>query len=125
MMHPPAIAILAIGLLTATARAASAPPVIPPSSPTIPTTSPTTSKIVRLAEMEPLLDGSIRYLPPPIADGWKFAGKTDDNLKATYLFDEGKGRIDINVSPQTRDVPDTYARQMALIIGKAIREDAD
>jgi hypothetical protein len=75
--------------------------------------------------MEPLLDGSIRYLPPDAAAGWKFIGKTEDNLKATYLIEEGRGRIDITVSPQTRDVPDTYAKQMALIIGKGIREDAD
>ena len=68
--------------------------------------------------MEPLLDGSIRYLPPPAAAGWNFVGKTDDNLKATYVTEEGKGRIDITVTPQTRDVPDTYAKQMAVIIGK-------
>jgi hypothetical protein len=75
--------------------------------------------------MEPLLDGSIRYAPPSAAAGWKFIGKTDDNLKAAYVIEEGKGRIDITVSPQTRDVPDTYAKQMALIIGKGIRADAD
>ena len=75
--------------------------------------------------MEPLLDGSIRYVPPSADAGWKFMGKTEDNLKATYLIEEGKGRIDITVSPQTRDVPDTYAKQMAMIIGKGIRDDAD
>jgi hypothetical protein len=75
--------------------------------------------------MEPLLDGSIRYAPPPADAGWKFVGKTDDNLKASYVIEEGKGRIDIMVTPQTRDVPDTYAKQMALIIGKGIRADAD
>ena len=75
--------------------------------------------------MEPLLDGSIRYAPPPAADGWTFVGKSDDNRKATYVIDGGKGRIDITVTPQSRDVPDTYAKQMALIIGKGIREDAD
>jgi hypothetical protein len=75
--------------------------------------------------MEALIDGSIRYLPPPADAGWKPLGKTDDRLKATYQTEDGKGQITINVSPQTRDVPDTYARQMALIIGKGIREDAD
>jgi hypothetical protein len=75
--------------------------------------------------MEPLIDGSIRYLPPPADAGWKLLGKTDDNRRASYQSEDGKGRIDITVSPQTRDVPDSYARQMALIIGKGIREDAD
>ena len=110
-----------------------APPPPPPRIAQTPATPATTSrattspatKPLRLAEMEPLLDGSIRYVPPDPAAGWKFIGKTDDNLKATYIIEEGRGRIDINVSPQTRDVPDTYAKQMALIIGKGIREDAD
>lgn len=92
---------------------------------TPPASAPTTSKTPHLADMLPLLDGSIRYSPPPAAAGWKFVGKTDDNLKAGYIIEEGKGRIDITVSPQTRDVPDSYAQQMALIIGKGIRNDAD
>ena len=121
-----AIVILAASLpIAAAAPAGAAAPRIPapPATPTTATTA--TTKPRRAAEMEPLLDGSIRYVPPPTQAGWKFIGKTEDNLKATYIVEEGRGRIDINVSPQTRDVPDTYAKQMAMIIGKGIREDAD
>src|SRR4051812_16828997 len=127
-MHKVAVAIVMM-LASPLIAAAAAPPVsppapasparIPPTTTTTATTSPAT-KPLRAAEMEPLLDGSIRYVPPNAAAGWKFIGKTDDNLKATYIIEEGRGRIDINVSPQTRDVPDTYAKQMALIIGKGI-----
>ena len=132
-MHKVAVAIvILVASLPIAAPAAAPAPLAPaaPSAPRIPTpptppTTTTTTKPLRAAEMEPLLDGSIRYVPPPTAAGWKFIGKTDDNLKATYIIEEGRGRIDINVSPQTRDVPDTYAKQMALIIGKGIREDAD
>src|SRR5688572_1816018 len=87
--------------------------------------APTTSKVIATDQMEPMSNGSIRYLPPPAAGGWKLVGKTDDNLKVTYATEDGKARLDINVSPQTRDVPDTYAKQMAIMIGKGIRDDAD
>ena len=78
-----------------------------------------------IAEMEPLLDGSIRYVPPPASAGWKLVGKSDDNLKAAYTTPDARGRIDITVTPQTRDVPEGQAQKMALIIGKGIRDDAD
>jgi hypothetical protein len=96
--------------------AVAAPP--PASRSTTTTTSPASAPAV-----EPLLDGSIRYAPPPAP--WTFIGKTEDNKKAVYAIEEGKGRIDITVNPQTRDVPPEYAKQMALIIGKGIRDDAD
>lgn len=117
-----AILVLIIGLGSAAAAQAPAAGEAPAPAATPP--SPTTAKIVPTAEMEPLLDGSIRYLPPAAAAGWKLVGKTDDNRKATYVIEDGRGRIDITVSTQTRDVPDSYAKQMALIIGKGIREDA-
>jgi hypothetical protein len=123
-----ALALILLGSLSIPAAPAAPAPPPPPASPppAIPATAPAapTTRIAT-AEMEPLLDGSIRYVPPPAADGWKLLGKTDDNKKASYELEGGKGRIDITVSPQTRDVPDTYARQMALIIGRGIRENAD
>ena len=73
------------------------------------------------AEMEPLLDGSLRYLPP---EGWKLLGKSEDNLRVSFATEDGHGRMDLTVVPQPRDVPDTAAQQMAMIIGKGIREDA-
>ena len=102
----------ALGLAAAAAPGAT-------SSPAAPTTRVVT------ADMEPLIDGSIRYAPPPAAGGWKLFAKSDDHRRATYVTEDGKGRLDINVTPQTRDVPDEYARQMALIIGKTVRENAD
>ncbi|MEA2709791.1 MAG: hypothetical protein QOF78_2392 [Phycisphaerales bacterium] len=103
-------------LITSIVMILAAAPALPPTS------APATRDVVRTAEMEPLIDGSIRYAPPP---GWQFIEKSDDNRKASYQTADGKVRMDINVSPQPRDVPDTYAKQMALIIGKTIREDAD
>jgi hypothetical protein len=76
----------------------------------------------RLAEMEPLLDGSIRYVPP--GQGWKLLGKSENNLKASYATEDGHGRMEIDVTPQPRDVPETAAQQMAMIIGKGIRDQA-
>jgi hypothetical protein len=84
----------------------------------VPATAPTT----RTADMEPLLEGVIRYQPPA---GWELVRKSDTNLQANYKTADGIGRIEINVSPQTRDVPPTFAQQMAKIIGKGVREDAD
>src|SRR5688572_20356644 len=86
--------------------------------------APATRKIVSPADMEPLHDGSIRYFPPP-APQWKLVGKTDDNRKVVYQTADGLGRVDVTVSPQNRDVPDEFSKQMAMIIGKGIREDAD
>jgi len=118
------ILLLAAFLLTGAAPAPAPPPAPPHAAD--PATSPaTTRRIAAPADMEPMIDGSIRYLPPPAAGGWKLLGKTDDNRKASYVTEDGKGRLDINVTPQTRDVPDEYAKKMALIIGKTIRENAD
>src|SRR5688500_5249529 len=104
-----ALVLILLAQLTPPAPApAPAPPVTPPAA-----TTPATARIATV-EREPLLDGSIRYIPPPAADGWKFLGKADDNKKASYELEGGKGRIDITVTPQSRDVPDEYARQMAL-----------
>src|SRR4051794_28476765 len=60
-----------LAFIGASARAA-APPA--PPAPAAPATSPTT----RTAEMLPLLDGSVRYLPPA---GWELLGKGDDRLR--------------------------------------------
>ena len=73
---------------------------------------------------EPLIDGSIRYAPPPAALGWKLISKADDRLKAVYATEDGHGALVINVTVEDRDVPDTMAAQMAVIIGKTIRADA-
>src|SRR5438445_8043773 len=83
-----------------------------------PTSAPATAT-TRTADMEPLVDGSLRYLPPP---GWKLVSKSDDHLKASYATNDETGRIDIMVTPQTRDVDPSLAGQMAMVIGKAIRE---
>lgn len=74
----------------------------------------------RLSDMHPLVDGSIRYLPP---DGWKEIGKPD-KLHAYYATEDGHGRISIAVTIEDRDMPDSAAARMAMIIGKAIRENA-
>jgi hypothetical protein len=122
--------VLALILLAQLNPAATPAPAPAPTAPAgASTTSPATTRRIAAAaaaaDMEPLIDGSIRYLPPPAASGWKLFAKSDDNRKATYVTEDGKGRLDINVTPQTRDVPDEYARQMALIIGKTVRENAD
>ena len=46
----------------------------------IPTTGPATLP-ARASDMEPLADGTVRYLPPA---GWALVGKTPDGLGATY-----------------------------------------
>jgi hypothetical protein len=76
------------------------------------------------ADMLPLVDGSIRYLPPPADQGWKELMRTEDRLRASYATADGRGRIDINVTVEPRDIPASQAGAMARIIGKAIREDA-
>jgi hypothetical protein len=86
--------------------------------------APSTSLATRTAEMEPLLDGSLRFAPPP---GWELTGRSDDNTKASYAAPDGAGRISIHVQPQDRMFldPEKAAAQMAMVIGKTIREDAD
>jgi hypothetical protein len=74
----------------------------------------------RLADMLPLVDGSIRYLPP---DRWKEIGKPD-KLHAYYATEDGHGRISVAITVEDRDMPDSAAGRMAMIIGKAIRENA-
>jgi hypothetical protein len=121
------LALILFARLTAATAAAPAP-APPAGSAAAAATSPApaaTTRRIATADMEPLIDGSIRYLAPPAADGWKLFARSDDNRRATYVTEDGKGRLDVNVTPQTRDVPDEYARQMALIIGKTVRENAD
>src|SRR3954452_11069082 len=65
----------------------------------------------RTAEMLPLLDGSVRYLPPA---GWELVGKGDDRLRVSYKSPEGIARVDLDITPQRGDVPDAMAPQMAM-----------
>src|SRR4051794_9065974 len=61
---------------------------------------PTTT--THLEQLEPLIDGSIRYLPPA---KWELLSKSDDRKKASYKSPDGHGRIDIDVTVEDRDVP--------------------
>jgi hypothetical protein len=72
-------------------------------------------------EMEPLVDGSVRYTPPA---GWELVSKSDNRLKAIYKSRNGMDLIEINVTPETRDIPDSQAPRMAGIIAKGVREGA-
>lgn len=84
-------------------------------------TSPSSTAV---AQMEPLMDGSIRFAVPP---GWDFGGRSDDGKRAVMQTPDGAGRITITVQPQDRMLldPDAAAAQMAMVIGKTIREDTD
>src|SRR5687768_3210857 len=97
-MRPIAIAglvlLAAAGIIAGAAVAAPAP-ASPPAPPAVPGTTappaaappasaPTTRNVTSISDMEPLLDGSIRYVPPPASSGWKLVSKSDDNLKAAY-----------------------------------------
>jgi hypothetical protein len=107
--------VLLIAVASALVRAAPAPSTAP-ASPASPASAAT-----RPQDMEPLIDGSLRYLPPA---GWKQISKSDDNLRVSFVSPDGFGRIDLTVTPQTRDVEEAQAGQMAMIIGKNIRESA-
>src|SRR5690242_9448801 len=64
-------------------RAAVAPPAVPPASRPVAASQP--------AANEPLVDGSIRYAPPPAAAGWKLVSKADNRLSAVYATEDGHG----------------------------------
>jgi hypothetical protein len=109
------LVLLMFAIVSSTRAAApsSAPATVSTSASTLPTTRP--------QDMVPLADGSIRYLPPP---GWELLAKTDNHLKVSYRSTDGMTRIDITVTPQEHELPDNAAAQMAMIIGKGIREGA-
>jgi hypothetical protein len=87
-----------------------------------PTSEPATSEpTTRLTDLEPLADGSLRYSTPP---GWDVVSKSPDRLKASFASSDGLGRIDLMVTPQPSIPEDAQAAKMAMIIGKAIRENA-
>jgi hypothetical protein len=100
-------------ILLATATAPAAAPATEPAAASEPTT--------RLTDLEPLADGSLRYQPPA---GWEVSGKTPDRLKVSFASADGLGRIDMMVTPQNSLPDDSQAAKMAMIIGKAIRENA-
>src|SRR5213076_730996 len=87
----------------------------------IPASAPTT-KLSALEEMQPLLDGSIRYTLPPT---WELVSRTPNGLSASWKTGEA-GTLTITVVPQDRNFqdPPTAAAQMGLIIGKGIRDSA-
>lgn len=70
--------------------------------------------------MLPLAGGTVRYLAPP---GWKAAAPTADGLHLGFTLDE-KGGIVVDVTPQETAPTQNMHDQMAVIIGKAIRESA-
>ena len=76
---------------------------------------------VRTADMEPLADGTVRYIPPA---GWTLVGKTPDGLGATYRSADESAVILISVMPQDRAVQESSRDAMARIINKGIREAA-
>jgi hypothetical protein len=75
----------------------------------------------RPADLEPLADGSLRYSPPA---GWEVVSRSPDRLKASFASADGLGHIDLVVTPQPSIPEDAQAAKMAMIIGKAIRENA-
>ena len=82
-----------------------------------PASSPATT---RLADMESLLDGSIRYVMPP---KWELISKTPDGKSASWRSGES-GALIITVTPQDQQLQDSAKDQIAMIIGKGIRESA-
>src|SRR5439155_19604230 len=82
----------------------------------VPASAPTTSAATRPQDMEPLVDGSLRYLPPK---GWEVLSKGDDRLSVAFRSPDGLGRIDLTVTPQPREPDASMADQMAMIIGKS------
>jgi hypothetical protein len=83
-----------------------------------PTTSPATT---RLADMQTLADGFLRYDPPA---GWTRADKADNPMSATWNSPDEHGALIITVTPEDRMVEDSAKERMAMIIGKGIREAA-
>jgi hypothetical protein len=86
-----------------------------------PASAPSEASSTNPAEMEPLIDGSIRFAPPK---GWEVTNKSDDRKSVSYTSPDGLGRIDITVTPQPSAPEPAQATKMATIIAKAIRENA-
>lgn len=88
-----------------------------------PPVSTTTRPATNPSDMRPLLDGSLRYLPP---DGWKEENKLENGKAVTFVLENGRGRIDLQVQEQDRHFtdPESARKQMAMIIGKGIRDSA-
>ncbi len=105
---------LMILMAWALGAAAAAQPASAPS--TMPATLP-----AHASDMEPLADGTVRYLPPA---GWTLVGKTPDGLGATYRSADESAIIAITVMPQDRAIQESSRDAMARIINKGIREAA-
>src|SRR6185437_9066989 len=69
---------------------------------------------VRTADMEPLADGTVRYIPPA---GWTLVGKTPDGLGATYRSADESAVILISVMPQDRAVQESKSPPIRRPIG--------
>ena len=109
-------------VLLMTAAMAAAATTAALGAPAVPTSAPATSEpTTRLSDLEPLGDGSLRYAPPA---GWEVTSKSPDRLKASFASPDGLGHIDLIVTPQPSIPDDASAAKMAMIIGKAIRENA-
>jgi hypothetical protein len=80
------------------------------------TTKPATTQAVT----EPLVGGALRYAPPA---GWALDGEKSDKL-VRYRLGEKTGFLEIAVDALPVAVGPTEAGQMAMQVGKAIREQA-
>ncbi len=80
------------------------------------TSKPATTQAVN----EPLVGGALRYAPP---EGWELVGEKTDKL-VRYRLGEKQGFLEIAVDALPVAVGPTEAQQMAMQVGKAIREQA-
>lgn len=85
-------------------------------------TAPAATQPVPIESMEPIADGTIRFVPPA---GWELVGRSPDNLAVTYkASDAPEAALTLTIIPQTQTIQPTAREQMGLIIGKGIREAA-
>src|SRR5687768_17062432 len=94
---------------------------VAPPAPRTPSTSSPSTQPVRLEDMESLADGNVRYIAPPM---WELVGKSPNGLSAVYRSRDAHATIAITVMPQDRMIIESANQQMAMIIGKGIREAA-
>jgi hypothetical protein len=67
-------------------------------------------------------DGRVRYTPP---DGWNLVSRQEDGLGAVYNTSDGIGVISILVQPQQESLRPEQSHNMALRMGKEMRESAE
>ena len=80
------------------------------------TTQPATTQLAN----EPLVGGALRYAPPA---GWELFGEKSDKF-ARYRLSEETGLIEIAVDAMPGAVNGSLSQQMAMQMGKTIREQA-